>query len=321
MKKGENAAFKPIVIVSSVVILIALVLIIAPGLNSNRSFSMFPNMMDFNESSVGSVKGGIVTSSSGAGYTGAEVMMDSFAPSPIPPTVYGGKTAAEAEPRIIKTADLSIGVDGVAAKTQEIATLATGRGGFVQSSTIVEDEQGYKSGYVTIRVPSDKFEDTIKAIKDLAVRVDRESINGQDVTEQYTDLEARLRSAQAQEVQYLEILKKATTVQDILAVQSYLQNVRYEIESLQGQLDSLGNQTDYSTISVTLNEEVRVQIPTEKFDLVRDIKTALKYVVILAQAALTFAIWFVIVGGAIIVPLSLFVALAVWVIKKIVARF
>jgi hypothetical protein len=171
-----------------------------------------------------------------------------------------------------------------------------------------------------VRVPSDTFEDSVAAIKDLAVRVDRESINGQDVTEQYTDLEARLRSAQAQEEQYLVILDKAVTVQDILAVQQYLQNIRYEIESLQGQIDSLGNQTEYSTISVSLSEEIRVKVPTEKFDLGRDIRLAFDAVVRLAQAALTFLVFFVIVGGAIVIPAGLLIALIIWVIRKIIAR-
>jgi hypothetical protein len=203
----------------------------------------FNSMMDRDGEESASYPGstGIATGGGFAYSDKSMIAADSFMPSPMPPS-YGGQTAAESgEQHIIKTADLALAVDGVEAKTYEIISLATGRGGFVQTSTLVEDEAGYKTGYVTVRVPSDTFEDSVAAIKDLAVRVDRESINGQDVTEQYTDLEARLRSAQAQEEQYLVILDKAVTVQDILAVQQYLQNIRYEIESLQGQIDSLGN--------------------------------------------------------------------------------
>lgn len=325
MKKLESKNFKLIVGVSLAIIIVMVLAILKTGTDKTKTFS-FPGIMMEREATGSGMAGSIAVSS--PGYAPESILMydqklaaDSYIPSPSPmPPSSGGQTAAEAEPRIIKTADLAIGVDGVAAKTQEISTLATGRGGFVQSSTIVEDEQGYKSGYVTIRVPSSKFEDTVQAIKDLAVRVDRESINGQDVTEQYTDLEARLRSAKAQEEQYLAILAKAETVQDILSVQSYLQSIRYEIESLQGQLDSLGNQTEYSTISVTLNEEARIEIPAEKFDLGRDVKLALRYVVILAQAALTTLVWLVIVGGALVIPLGLFAALVIWVIRKIAAR-
>lgn len=248
-------------------------------------------------------------------------MADSYAPSEPNSMTLGGKTAAEAEQRIIKTADLAISVDGVENKTAAINALATGRGGFVQDSTMVEDLDGYKSSYITVRVPSDVFEETVNAIKELSVRVDRESINGRDVTEQYTDLEARLRSAKAQEEQYLVILEKAETVPDILSVQSYLQGIRYEIESLQGQIDSLGNQTAYSTISVSLSEEVRVQVPAEKFDLMRDVKLAFRYVVLLAQALITSLVWIIIVGGAILIPTVIIIILAVTVIRKIASKF
>ena len=325
MKKLDNKNFKLVIGISLAVIVVMILAILKASTNENKPSGSLPSVMMNRESTGSGMAGSVAVSSlsyaeDSMGMYDQKLAADSSMPSPYPAPSTGGQTAAEAEPRIIKTADLSIGVDGVAAKTQEISTLATGRGGFVQSSTTIEDKQGYKSGHVTIRVPSAKFDDTVKAIKDLAVRVDRESINGQEVTEQYTDLEARLRSSKAQEEQYLEILAKAETVQDILAVQSYLQSIRYEIESLQGQIDSLGNQTEYSTISVTLTEEARIDIPAEKFDLVRDIKLALRYVVIIAQAALTTLIWLVIVGGAILIPLGLLGVLVVWVIRKIAAR-
>ncbi|MFZ2681639.1 MAG: DUF4349 domain-containing protein [Patescibacteria group bacterium] len=318
MKKLNNKLVKPALAISLTIIVLAAGVAAMPKMRSTDNVSFLPGiMMDSDSTKAGGANGEVRL-----GYAEESMLAaDSYyMPSPTPPTGYGGQTAAEAEQRIIKTADLALGVDGVADKTQAIATLATGKGGFVQSSTITEDTDGYKHGYITVRVPSDTFEASVDEIKNLAVRVDRESINGTDVTEQYTDLEARLRSAKAQEEQYLLILTKAVTVQDILSVQSYLQNIRYEIESLQGQLDSLGNQTNYSTISVSLEEEVRVQVPTGKFDLGRDIKLALKYVVLLAQTALTYIVWLAIVGGAVILPLGLITALIVWVVRKIVAR-
>lgn len=322
--------FKAVIITSLVIIILAIASLTFPGMHRQVFTSGTANGRNF-MMKARDFAPGIATSLSApeAMMDAGGMGMDMYALSDskaamyygAPTTSSGGQTAAEADQRIIKTADLAISVDGVDNKTQDVINIATGRGGFVQSSTVTENDDGSQNGYVTVRVPTDKFEDTLTAIKDLAVRVNRESINGQDVTEQYTDLEARLRSAQAQEEQYLEILDKATSVQDILSVQSYLQSIRYEVESLQGQLQSLGNQTDYSTISVSLEEDVRVQVPTAKFDLLRDVKLALKYVVILAQSALTFIVWLLIVGGAVIIPLGLFTGLVVWVIKKIIARF
>jgi hypothetical protein len=309
----DNKKFTKVVVISLIVIL-ALLAVISVGKREHMYSSRFATLsQDSDEAGVAMMEStmGYAADSFAAPIVGSGKMI---APYPTPPTT-AGQTAAEADARVIKTADLELGVDGVAEKTNQVAELANAKGGFVESSTVVEDKAGYKTGYITVRVPVEKFDEAVSAIKDLAVRV-----NGRDVTEQYTDLEARLRSAQAQEEQYLTILEKADTVQDILAVQQYLQNVRYEIESLQGQINSLGNQTDYSTISVTLNEEVRLQVPAEKFDLGRDIKTALQSVVLLVQAGLTFVVYFVIVGGAMIIPLGLIVLIAVLIIRRVVRR-
>ncbi len=321
MKTDSSKSFNKIMVIGVAVIVILAVIIIVAGKQGDRATSF----------------GGFSSGQETMFYGDADMAMDSYSgnlslsrrgtskvsiidPSPLPPN-QGGLTAAESDdPKVIKTAQLNLDVDGVAEKTNDIANLATSVNGFVESSTVAEDEAGYKTGYITVRVPVDSFDATVSAIKDLAVRVERESINGQDVTEQYTDLEARLRSAQAQEEQYLTILQQAQNVTEILAVQQYLQNIRYEIESLQGQIDSLGNQTDYSTISVTLSEETKLQVPAEKFDLGRDIKLALQTVVLLAQAALTFIVYFLIVGAAIVIPAGLIIALVVWLIKKIVRR-
>jgi hypothetical protein len=217
---------------------------------------------------------------------GGEIAYDSAKSlMPIPPQT-AGSTAATAEPRIIKTGNLSLEVSSARDSAEKVGAEATKRGGFV-------------------RVPSDKFEETMSAMKALAIRVSTDSVNGEDVTEQYTDIEARLRNAKAQETQYLAILEKAETVQDILSVQQYLSGVRYEIESLEGQLKYLGNKTDYSTINVSLFEEAHLDIPNGKFDLMRDIKEAGRAVILLAQAFLTFAIWFVIIGAAFALPISL----------------
>jgi hypothetical protein len=239
-------------------------------------------------------------------YDKASAGADSFMPSPVPPPVSGGDTAATATPRIIKTGSLSLEVKSSRESAEQVSTIASSQGGFVEASNIIDNNDGTVSAYATIRVPADKFDATLAALRALALRVSSESVNGQDVTEQYTDLEARLANARAQEAQYLEILKKATSVQDILAVQQYLSQVRYEIESLQGQIKYLGNKTEYSTISVTLQEQANLNIPSGKFDLIRDMKQAGQAVILLFQGFLTFAIWFVIIGSAVAIPLAVF---------------
>jgi hypothetical protein len=240
-----------------------------------------------------------------------------ISPSPMPP-IYGGggDTAATATPRIIKKASLTLEVKSSRESATMVANVAKLNNGFVESSNVVENQDGTVSAYITIRVPEAKFDDTISSLTGLALRVTTQTINGQDVTEQYTDLEARLKSAKAVEEQYLEILKKATKIEDILSVTERLNQIRYEIDSVSGQIKYLGNQTTYSSISVSLTEQANLNIPAGKFDLGRDLKQAGQAVILLAEAFLTFAVWFVIIGSALAIPS----ALIIFVVYKLVRR-
>lgn len=253
---------------------------------------------------------GFVASSS----TGAAPMMN-YAMDEARFTLSSGKTAVEVDQKIIKTGYLTITVDGVTENVQAISSVATAAGGFVQSSSVSEDSEGNRLGYIIIRIPAKAFESTMQSVKDLAVHIETESSDGQDVTEQYTDLEARLNAAQAQEAQYLLILEDAATVGEVLAVQEHLALVRSDIESLEGQIQYLTNQTEYSTLSVSITEETKVSLPSAKFNLVRDVKEAAKFVVTLGQRALSALIWVVIVGGAVSLPLAV-IAWIGWLIAK-----
>lgn len=229
-------------------------------------------------------------------------MMPIVPPSPRPT---GGETAAEADQKIIKTGSLDLAVESVDETTAKLTALATGKGGYVQSSSVNERNDGTKFGSLTIRIPSTAFESTLVEAKKLATSVKSENTHGQDVTEEYTDLQAQLRNAQAQEVEYLAILKKAQSVQDILNVQQYLGNIRSTIESLQGRIKYFSNLTSYSTISITLSEDTTLQAPSRGFRPLEDMRTALQSLLLLAEALVTWMIWLVIVGGGILIPLAL----------------
>jgi hypothetical protein len=94
------------------------------------------------------------------------------------------------------------------------------------------------------------FDDTLVAVRALGTRVSNEKVTGQDVTEEYVDLEARIRAQRAVEEQYLSVLKEAKAIPDILAVQQKLGEVRTEIERAEGRRRFLENQTSLSTITV-----------------------------------------------------------------------
>ncbi len=162
--------------------------------------------------------------------------------------------------KVTKTGNLSILVDTAETAVQNIQAIAESVAGYVSDSTLYEVTPGVKAGAITIRVPADKFDQTINRVKDLAVKVESENINANDVTEQFIDLEARLKNLEAQEAQYLDILKKASEVEDVLKITNQLNQVRQQIDSWQGQLKYLNDQIDLSTITVNLTAEKEVQI-------------------------------------------------------------
>ena len=231
-----------------------------------------------------------------------------------------GSTAAEVDQKIIKTGYLEIVVDSASETAAKISALTTGKGGYAQDISISEDEDGTKYGSITVRIPANEFENTMAEVKKLAVSIETESTAGQDVTEEYTDLEAQLKNAQAQEAEYLVILQKAESVEDILSVQSYLGQVREQIERLQGRIKYLSNLTSYSTITVYLSEEPTINLPSKEFRPWSSIKEAAQAVISVLQSLVITGIWLVILGGGVLIPIVVVIWLVVLLIKKIKHR-
>jgi hypothetical protein len=134
------------------------------------------------------------------------------------------------------------------------STVAEQFQGFVSGSQVSRTEDGeLASGMLTIRVPSDRFEQAVARLKELG-EVTGEDRTGQDVTREFVDLEARLKHAQTEEAFYLKLMGEAKTVSDMIQVQSQLSNVQLRIEEIQGQLQYLKDQTALSTITVNIYE-------------------------------------------------------------------
>jgi hypothetical protein len=107
-------------------------------------------------------------------------------------------------------------------------------------------------GWVSIRIPSDKFDQALSELRAMAVRVTSESTSTQDITEEYVDLESRLRNAEATESQYLALLGRAEEVEDILKIYESLSQIRYEIEQIKGRMQYLEQISAMSLISINL---------------------------------------------------------------------
>jgi len=117
---------------------------------------------------------------------------------------------------------------------------------------------------LTIRIPSVEFDSLVEDIVLISYRVDNKNITLNDVTEEFIDVESRLKTKKAVEQRYLEILDKASTVQDILLVEQQLRLIREEIEAKEGRLKYLQNQVSLSTLNLEIHQDLAAK-PGFKF--------------------------------------------------------
>jgi hypothetical protein len=212
--------------------------------------------------------------------------------------------AAPIEQRIIKTGEVGIEVDNVAGMLARVRAMAVELGGYVGGSQAGTLEQ---SATITLRVPAARFDELLSRLHELEdSKVISESTREQDVTRDIVDLEARIRNLQASEESYRTLLERAEKIEDILTVQSRLDEVRGQIEQLQGQLQTVEGQADLSTLTVTL---VPRSEPVEEvqagWDPGAQLKSAVATLVGMGQGILEALIWFAIVW----VPVLLLIGL------------
>lgn len=155
--------------------------------------------------------------------------------------------------KIVKEGSITLEVEDIAETMAEVAEMAEELNGYVVSSYKHEYEWGV-SGHVTIRVPVEEFEQAFVRLRQLAVAVPYETSEARDVTEEYVDLEAQLGNLRATEAQYLVLLEKAETVEEMLKVQKELSNVRGDIEQIEGRMKYLEQTSETSLIEVSLQE-------------------------------------------------------------------
>jgi hypothetical protein len=179
--------------------------------------------------------------------------------------------------KIIRNGALDLLVNDVSQSVDKIGSLAAAAGGFVEKSN--QTNSGSHAASVTLRIPAARLDQVISQIKSLATTVDRESVEARDVTREYIDLDARLRNAQAEEVQYLQILKRATTIKDTLDVTEKLSDVRGRIEQMQGEMKFLTSQIDLSTLEISLHAEADETVAGFHWRPLRQAKVAMNEMV------------------------------------------
>ena len=216
--------------------------------------------------------------------------------------------AAEASEsrKVIKTAELALEVKSLDQAQETVLSLVETRNGFIASLT-VNDYETRREAQIVARVPSDGFHEVYREVKALG-RVERDHVGGQDLTEEFMDLERRIANLQAQEVRVREMFDAADTIEDLLKVEQRLTEVRGQIEQLQGRLRYLKDQVGFSTLNISLHEygEAPVQ-QAAGWRLAYHVKGASRALTGAVQSVMTALIYLVITGAIVWVPLAILI--------------
>lgn len=214
-------------------------------------------------------------------------------------------------PRVIKTAtvDLEVAKDGLEEATRESIAIAGRFGGFVLSTSTRNDRSASSS--VVVRIPAASFERALTQLEELG-DVKAEEISGEDVSQEFVDMEARVRNLEAQETVLLRLMDRSVSVADTIRVQRELQGVQLEIERLTGRLRYLEDLTEMGTISLSL---VEVGAPGHKPPsgvLAKAWERAVDGALAVVSA--------VIVGTGVLVPIAIMAAIAFLLLRALRPR-
>jgi hypothetical protein len=176
----------------------------------------------------------------------------------VKPLVANAEEKSTLEQKIIKTGDIKFETNDLDATYKQITTAIKSH-----KATIQNDTEGTEYGSVfrklIVRVPSATFDLFLSDISKGVSYFDNKEISSQDVTEEYIDIDARLKAKKVLESRYLELLKKANKVSEMLEIEAQLSSIREEIEAKEGQLRYMQSQISMSTITIEFYKKVAVE--------------------------------------------------------------
>lgn len=185
-----------------------------------------------------------------------EVAGDSF--------TFPAQSNEPAERIVIKNANLSIVVTDPDKSMETIGNMAEDMGGFIVSANLyqarLEGGQQVPQATITIRVPADRLDEALSKIETLSeLPVENKTIQSQDVTSDYTDLQSRLRNLEAAESQLNKIMEEAYKTEDVLSVFEQLKQVREQIEVTKGQIQYYDQSARLSSINVDIKAKAAIE--------------------------------------------------------------
>lgn len=161
---------------------------------------------------------------------------------------------------IIHQASLSVNVKDLDKAQSNIEKKVDQYGGYIVESNVYQEDDQTSSGRMIVRIPEKNFEKFLLEAEGVAAEVLERNVTGQDVTEQFVDLESRVKSKRAVEERLLDFMSKAQKTEDLLKISADLSEVQEEIEVMVGKMKYLENQTSFSTIELSMYEN-RVVVP------------------------------------------------------------
>ena len=170
-------------------------------------------------------------------------------------------TAAMLERQLIKEGTINFETHDIAETRRHIESLVQKYGAYISQ----EDERASSSRIyqnMTVRIPKAHFDVFVTELSGGVKKIDKKSITVQDVTEEFIDSTARLAVKKETEQGYLRLLNQAKTIKDILDIQNKLQDIRSDIESIEGRLRYLKNSVNFSTLHISMYQQIEAASET-----------------------------------------------------------
>lgn len=233
---------------------------------------------------------------------------------------------------IVKNGDMRLLVKDTDQALDGVTQIVSDTGGYVLSSRVwYQDYFGtnYKYATLTMGVPVDQFEPALRRLRGLALRVLEDNASGQDVTDQYVDLQSQLTNLEATRDRIKEFLKQAKTVDEALRINQQLSDVEAQIEKIKGQMNYLSNRSAVSTLTINLQPDLPEVVPTPTptatpkpveqlgpWDPGKTTQRATNTLVSAYRVIVDLLIWIFLVLVPIVGPPILLIWLIVWLIRR-----
>jgi hypothetical protein len=216
---------------------------------------------------------------------------------------------------IIRTGTMGVEIEKFDDAAKTVSEIVKRDGGYISNTTSSQNSSGKKQGTLVLKVPADKYDALISEVSAVG-KVMSQNINANDITEEFIDLEARQKTQKELEQRLLKLLSEKTArLTDVVEVEQKLASVRQIIESIDGRLRYLKNQSEMSTLTLSLYEPALLQTSSGGgffYELGQGVKSGLRGFTDILKGMITLFIA--------LLPLIIFVLIIIWIIRRILKK-